>query len=775
MTYLRAVALLLLLVLCNPTHAESLAEISARVGVDTDKAFAGCVYLDQSRDYFARFSRDTDATPAENDTVLDGTWRIVIASDADPLVARMATDLADFLARRMALSLPLQALSPEAVATPPVHSIVLVDHGGGKPEVAESFTLRVAADQIVLQGVDARGVRDGVVQLVDRIGLRAAPFLARGEETYAPRLPVRLGPMPSGGSYRETAFLGYNAVLSGGGSLHALSRSDAIPELAARRIEGLPEANLKAAEVARTYGLKTYGFLNTRQKFPKDDPVLVAHPELRGALTWKADGEYVLCTEHPLMQRWIDESVEGMFRSDPKLDGAVIIIGGEGFYHCFMRPFEVKKGHTNCARCEALGADRVVANLCNRMAAAARRVNPKAEIVIWPYSAEHVWTDDRTQAGLIAKLDPGVALLTEIEKDEFVEKPEGVRKHLWDYSIDLIGPGERAQAQIAACQARGIPCYLKSEPESSYEAPRLPHIPSLDRWWDRAEALASCGARGAWVFPAFRGCYATSASEVAKYAWWTPHADKEDALRALAARIAGPAATDHVRLAWSKVSEAIPWVPELPAYYTGPSYLGPAQPMIADPSAAVPEVFNGYYLYMAEISDDEGVKKRPTYYTKPSGEVPVFTRSYRTMEGLLREAAEAMNTARPLVPDRCRVGFEAEDSSIQWFYRTARSEANFYESCMLRDRLLVLAAKATRSPEEIAEGAAALTRWTAVLEDERENTLAAVPIIAADVRLDAYYGGDHTFSHTTDMLQAKLEILEVELTQFLPGLAVRLK
>ncbi|MEI6657532.1 MAG: hypothetical protein WCO76_03245, partial [Planctomycetota bacterium] len=297
MTSLRAVALLLLLIRCHPTHAESLAEITARVGADTDKAFAGCVYLDQSRDYFARFSRDTDATPTENDTVLDGTWRIVIASDADPLVARMATDLADFLARRMALSLPLETLSPEAVATPPVHSIVLVDHDGGKPEVAESFTLRVAADQIVLRGVDARGVRDGVVHLVDRIGLRAAPFLARGEETYVPRLPVRLGPVPSGGSCRETAFLGYNAVLSGGGSLHALSRSNAIPELAARRIEGLPEANLRAAEVARTYGLKTYGFLNTRQKFPKDDPVLIAHPELRGALTWKADGEYVLCTE----------------------------------------------------------------------------------------------------------------------------------------------------------------------------------------------------------------------------------------------------------------------------------------------------------------------------------------------------------------------------------------------------------------------------------------------------------------------------------------------
>jgi hypothetical protein len=280
-------------------------------------------------------------------------------------------------------------------------------------------------------------------------------------------------------------------------------------------------------------------------------------------------------------------------------------------------------------------------------------VNPEAEVVIWPYSAEHVWSADKTQVKLIEKLEPGVALLTEIEKDEYMEKPEGVRKHLWDYSIDMIGPGERAKAQIAACQARGINCYLKSEPESAFEAPRLPHIPSIDRWWDRAEALASCGAHGAWVFPAFRGCYGSTAAEVNKFAWWTPHADKEDALNALAQRIAGPAAAPRLREAWRKTSEAIPFIPELPPYYTGPYYLGPAQPMIADPAAPVPDVFNGYYLFMAEISDDEGVKPRPTYYTKPSGNVPVFTRYYRELERLLGEAAKAMDAARADVPERC--------------------------------------------------------------------------------------------------------------------------
>lgn len=755
--------------------AETLAEIGARLGRDTQAAFSACRFMEQSRDYSARLARDPEAVPGADETVIDGTWRIVLPMGAGPVVERMAADLADILARRMAVTLPVAAEPGLDAAAVPTRSIALVPGGGGDGATPESYTITVTAGAVLVQGIDPAGVRDGVVRLVDRIGFRAAPFLDRGTETRAPRLPVRLGPATWGGSHRETVFLGYNAVLSGGGNLHALSRSDAIPELAERRVAGLPEANLAAAQAARVYGLKTFAFLDMRQKFPKDAPVFAAHPEIRGALTWKADGEYVLCTEHPRVQRWLEESIEGLYRNDPALDGLVVIIGGEGFYHCFMRPFNVKKGHTNCARCEAVGAEQTVANLVNRMAAAARRVNPRAEVVIWPYSAEHVWAADKAQAALIEKLDPGVALLTEIEKDEYLEKPEGVRKHLWDYSLDLIGPGERAKAQIAACQARGIPCYLKSEPESAFEAPRLPHIPAMDRWWDRAEALASCGATGAWVFPAFRGCYGTSASEVNKLAWWTPNGGKEAMLGALAARIAGPQAAEAVRAAWRSTSEAIPWSPELPPYYTGPYYLGPAQPMIADPSAPVPDVFNGYYLFMAEISDDEGVKKRPTYYTKPSGNAPVFARYYDTMRTHLRAAAEAMDRARAAVPAWRRTGFDAEDSCVQWFYRTVRSEANFYHSCLIRDRIGALMAQPARTPDERAEALALLERWAALLHDELENTVAAGPLIAADPRLDAYYGGDHTFSHTADMLSAKQALLEQEIGVYLPGLRARLE
>ncbi len=767
------ISILACLLLAPIAHAETLAEIGARLGRDTEAAWAASPYSAISSDYFARFVRDPNAKPTKDELEITSSWEIAIANDSSPVVEKMAEYLRDFLQRRMNVSLKVNRVREEILWD--TKNAIVLDVAGvaDGPRSREGFMLWVIDNTVAISSVTPAGLRDGVVSLVDSIGFRGAPFVRRVStvrDVHEPRLDVRLGTIPKGGSYRELVFMGYNAVFSGGGSLFALSTSDAIPELAVRRALGLLEQNRNAAAEARAHGLKTYAFLDIRQKFPENDPVFAAHPEIRGARTWRADGEFVLCTEHPLVQQWLTESVQGLFKADPELSGIVLIIGGEGFYHCYMRPHGVEKGHTNCSRCEKLGAETVVANLCNRLAEAARSVSPKAEVVVWPYSAEHVWSADKTQEKLIEKLKPGVALLTEIEKDEYVQKPGGVNKHLWDYSIDLIGPGERAKAQIAACRKAGINVYLKSEPELGFEAPRLPHIPSMDRWVDRAEALASCGATGAWVFPAFRPNYGTSAAEVAKFVWWTPTPDKEKLLNDFAVRLVGKEAGPHLRAAWKHVSDAIPLSPTIPPYYTGPQYLGPAQPMIADPKAPVPDLFNGYYLFMAEITDADGVKRQPTYMTTPHGDAVVFGDYYRRMERELNAAVDELNAAAPLVDADHKLMFDAEVSATRWFYATTRTTANFYESCVLRDKLLACARG--ESPDwPPAERAAAMTRWRAILEDERANTEAALPWVEQDMRLDCYYGSDHTFSHAADMMRAKLEIMQTELNEFLPKTA----
>jgi hypothetical protein len=146
---------------------------------------------------------------------------------------------------------------------------------------------------------------------------------------------------------------------------------------------------------------------------------------------------------------------------------------------------------------------------------------------------------------------------------------------------------------------------------------------------------------------------------------------------------------------------------------------------------------------------------------------------YRQMETNLRAAAALVAEAEPLVPARLKPVFVSETDPIRWFYHTARTEANFYESCQVRDRVLKLAAAASRTADEQSEAALLLRRWRQILQDEKQNTEQARPVMARDMRLDYYYGGDHTFSHGVAVLDAKLKVLTSELNDFLPAVAAR--
>ena len=66
-----------------------------------------------------------------------------------------------------------------------------------------------------------------------------------------------------------------------------------------------------------------------------------------------------------------------------------------------------------------------------------------------------------------------------------------------------------------------------------------------------------------------------------------------------------------------------------------------------------------------------------------------------------------------------------------------------------------------------------LAAWKKILEDELANTREALPLIQQDMRLDPYFGGDHTFPHGEKMIEAKLKILQSEIDEYLPSLAAK--
>jgi hypothetical protein len=385
-----------------------------------------------------------------------------------------------------------------------------------------------------------------------------------------------------------------------------------------------------------------------------------------------------------------------------------------------------------------------------------------------------VWASDAPATGFLQRLKPGVALLTEVEKSEVITKRPGLQKSIWDYSIDFIGPATRTRQQIDVCAARDIPVYLKSEPELAFEAPRLPQIPCMDRWADRAEALASCGAKGAWVFPAFRPFFGTSTGEINKLFWWTPAEDREPLLQGLARRIAGANAAEALRIAWKETSAAVAESPELPSYYLGPYYLGPMHPMCTNRQQAVPDVFYGQYLFRAEHMDSIGLKREPTFIVDPTGDRQIFGDCYAKMDEHLTRAAEAIRSASPRIDKRHRLAFDAEAWPTLWFHHTARTHSNFYKSCALRDSLTALLGKPSLTEAEHDDAVANLAEWKRILEDELRNTKEALPLVESDMRLDPYFGSDHTFSHGARMIEAKLKLLDEEIGTYLLSLELQL-
>jgi hypothetical protein len=296
----------------------------------------------------------------------------------------------------------------------------------------------------------------------------------------------------------------------------------------------------------------------------------------------------------------------------------------------------------------------------------------------------------------------------------------------------------------------------------------------MDRWADRAEVLASCGADGAWVFPAFRPFFGSATAEINKLLWWTPTAQREELLLSFANRIAGRKSGAALREAWKHVSNAIESSPELPPYYTGPTYLGPMHPMCANRQAALAPVFYGQYLFRAEHKDSEGLKKEPTFMLDPAGNAQVFGDYYAKMDQHLTIAHERIREANELVDDRHRLTFDAESIPIRWFHHTARTHSNFYKSCAKRESIAALLGKPTRSQQEIANGVEKIDEWKNILNDEKRNTEEARSLLEQDMRLDPYYGGDHTFSHGVEMIDAKLKLLNEEIRDYLPLLESQL-
>jgi hypothetical protein len=299
------------------------------------------------------------------------------------------------------------------------------------PEIPpHGFRAVISEREVQVVAASERGILDATHyferELIDR-----GRCLPLGELTKHPTLATRFteGVFAPGHHGVEEYGEGMLELMQHFGS-NALRRCVVIGDL--WQSESLPELNAPDAAAAiavireQAQGLARAGmdyFLILISKaWPADHPVFRVHPEVRGAREeifleeTSGLGHHVLCSGNPSVHQAYSEVIANIYSSVPELAGAVVLVGGEGFHHCYMRP--EGEGLTNCPRCREKDPQEQVGQLVNTLAAAVRSANPAGRLMAWPYAA-FIWSrDDVSESRWISYLDKQVEVLSNFDSGE---------------------------------------------------------------------------------------------------------------------------------------------------------------------------------------------------------------------------------------------------------------------------------------------------------------------------------------------------------------------
>jgi hypothetical protein len=521
--------------------------------------------------------------------------------------------------------------------------VTLVVDGGPSP----GFRRTVGADRIEIRAGSDEGLWAAIVDLERTMALAGSPVLPAGEVERTPAWPVQIGQAPFGANYlvpdlspaylsddafRLMAHFGLTGMTLYGDWLLYV-RSERYPEVTHPEYDANIAMLRDATERAARYGIRLY-YVPVSPKLPADHPVFEREPALRGARIksgLRSDGVPIhnFCSSSPESLAFHAETFASLFREVPRLGGLTLIIGGESYYHCYMRPDRagLPEGQkTNCPRCAAQTPEQVVAGLLEATVNAVHAESPEALVMAWPYSA-FAWSADPDQIDLIRHLPEGVTLLSEIDKDAWVSK-DGYEKHIWDYSVDFTGPSARIQRQQEAARQHGRGFAIKSETALGLECIQVSYVPALPRLgtkWGNVRDLAPDAVLQSWMF---FGMWGSPAEELGWWTRWRPEASLETVVRQIARRDAGDRA-DALLGAWAAMSAAAGHLPYISTYFQGPEFIGPCHPLVFDPAAPLPDIFHAALYYLQENEATFGTVARDVRHSLVTADLPEIVPEHR--------------------------------------------------------------------------------------------------------------------------------------------------
>ena len=492
--------------------------------------------------------RDFSKKLCDGQIEIDDSWSITIPDNADIVIKNAARDLEDYFFVSMGISLKVSTSSKEISKKRIVYS-----KDSSIP--ANSYRLKVTEEEISLVGVDSRMAAQAGYFIEDLMNLCEAPFLDKQDITRTSLFNPRMVHSGYGLDMFPREHL-LNIAHSGIGALLIFVKGI---DLTPHGYQDFNDICRRAAE----FGLDVYAYSYLANKL---------HPEDDGAEEFYENLYGTLFDRCPYFKGiiFVGESCEFPSK-DPNTTGIRRLdnIGPDG------KPLVTGKPHPGWWPCYDY---TIWLELIQKIIYKRR---PDADIVFWSYNWNRV--DAQNRKALVDTLPKDITLQATYEMGHIIER-DGIENRPTDYTIFFEGPSYYFTTEGESAKENGLRFYSMTNTGGlTWDVGVIPYVPAPYQWMKRykgmLEAQDKYGLVGTMDSHHY-GFYPSFISDLAKWAFYSPAVDLEEALHNIAARDFSYETRDSVCEAYKLFSDGIYHMISTNADQYGPCRIGPSYPFV---------------------------------------------------------------------------------------------------------------------------------------------------------------------------------------------------
>ena len=230
-------------------------------------------------------------------------------------------------------------------------------------------------------------------------------------------------------------------------------------------------ANLKRfTERCGKYGIKLYLYINEPRAMNR--AFFEKYPHLEGHS--RSDERICMCTSTKEVRDYITDAIETICKNAPLLGGFICMAKSENLTNCYSQVH--KSGSCSCPKCKNRSVGEVIGELFAAIREGVDRVDPNMKVF------DYSWDGD----GIEERFDvidhlPERVIVESICESGITFEIGGARQKLSDYSLNIIGPGERSLQMWERAKARGLETAAKVQINTTWECSTVPALPVLDK------------------------------------------------------------------------------------------------------------------------------------------------------------------------------------------------------------------------------------------------------------------------------------------------------